>query len=88
MTLTNERLSEIIKIYNESRDRWECSLEDLIDCKILDVYHHDDLKSETAKVIVTEHKVFILDHDTYNGGDDYYSCTFMSKFNINDQEVE
>jgi len=67
MTLTNERLSEIIKIYNESRDRWECSLEDLID---------------------TEHKVFILDHDTYNGGDDYYSCTFMSKFNINDQEVE
>jgi hypothetical protein len=82
MTLTNERLSEIIKIYNKSEDIGKCELEDLINCKILDVYHHDDLKSETAKVIVTKHKVFILDHNIYNGGDGYYSCTFMSKFKI------
>lgn len=85
MTLTNERLSEIIKIYNKSKDIGKCDLEDLINCKISDVYHHDDLRSRTAKIIVTKHNVFILDHDTYNGGDDYYSHIFMSKFKINDQ---
>jgi hypothetical protein len=84
MTLTNERLNEIIKIYNspmhDGVNQRPATLDDLIGCKILDVYHHKDLESMSAWVIVTEDKLFILDHDCDNSDGDFASYIFMSKF--------